>query len=216
MKRILSIFFMSIFTATSAFSAGMVGIKLGYGQLEATKDAITNTPAALTEAADTADISHEYGAIFAEVNVGDAPISVGLEYIPITGTLSVSNRDHTDASLELSDHTTLYALAAKELSNGASVYGKIGYSMADIGNVKQSNGTTTIGSFDDQLDGPMVGVGVQSSEFSNLGLVARLEATYTEYDDVSVKTTDTDGLVETKTASDINLTTLTVSIGKKF
>ena len=216
MKKIISILFVSIFTATSAFSAGMVGIKLGYGELEATKDAITNTPAALTEAAETKDIDHEYGAIFAEVNLGDSPVSLGLEYIPISGTLSVSNKDHTDASLEISDHTTLYALAAKEMSNGAAVYGKIGYSMADIGNVKQSNGTTTINSFDSNLDGPMVGVGVQSAEFSNLALVARLEATYTEYDDVSVKTTDTDGLVETKTASDINLTTFTVSLGKKF
>ena len=216
MKKIISILFVSIFTATSAFSAGMVGIKLGYGELEATKNAITNTPAALTEAAQTKDIDHEYGAIFAEVNLGDSPVSLGLEYIPISGTLSVSNKDHTDASLEISDHTTLYALAAKEMSSGAAVYGKIGYSMADIGNVKQSNGTTTINSFDSNLDGPMVGVGVQSAEFSNLALVARLEATYTEYDDVSVKTTDTDGLVETKTASDINLTTFTVSLGKKF
>jgi len=216
MKKIISILFVSIFTASSAFSAGMVGIKLGYGELEATKNAITNTPAALTEAAETKDIDHEYGAIFAEVNLGDSPVSLGLEYIPISGTLSVANGDDTDASLELSDHTTFYALAAKELSNGSAVYGKIGYSMADIGNVKQSNGTTTINSFDSNLDGPMVGVGVQSAEFSNLALVARLEATYTEYDDVSVKTTDTDGLVETKTASDINLTTLTISLGKKF
>ena len=216
MKKIISILFVSIFSATSAFSAGMVGIKLGYGQLEATKNAITNTPAALTEAAETKDIDHEYGAIFAEVNLGDSPVSLGLEYIPITGTLSVANGNDTDASLELSDHTTLYALAAKELSNGASVYGKIGYSMADIGSVKQSNGTTTINSFDSNLDGPMVGVGVQSAEFSNLALVARLEATYTEYDDVSVNTTDADGLAETKKASDINLTTFTVSLGKKF
>ena len=216
MKKIISILFVSIFSATSAFSAGMVGIKLGYGQLEATKNAITNTPAALTEAAETKDIDHEYGAIFAEVNLGDSPVSLGLEYIPISGTLSVANGNDTDASLELSDHTTLYALAAKELSNGASVYGKIGYSMADIGNVKQSNGTTTINSHSDELEGVMAGIGVQSAEFSNLALVARLEATYTEYDDVSAKTTDADGLVETKTASDINLTTITVSLGKKF
>jgi hypothetical protein len=217
MKKIISTFFVLIFTATSAFSAGMVGIKLGYGELEATKNAITNTPAALTEAAETKDIDNEFGSIFAEINIGDSPVSLGLEYIPITGTLSVANGNDTDASLELSDHTTLYALVAKELSNGASVYGKIGYSMADIGNVKQSNGTTTINSHDDNLKGPMAGIGVQSAEFSNLALVARLEATYTEYDDVSVRTTDaTDDLEETKTAKDINLTTFTISLGKKF
>ena len=216
MKKIISILFVSIFTTTSAFSAGMVGIKLGYGELEATKDAITNTPAALTEAAETKDIDHEYGAIFAEINLGDTPLSLGLEYIPITGTLSVANGDDTDASLELSDHTTLYALAAKKLSNGSSVYGKIGYSIADIGSVKQSNGTTTINSHSGELEGVMAGIGVQSAEFSNLGLIARAEATYTEYDDVTANTTDADGLVETKKASDINLTTFTISIAKAF
>lgn len=216
MKKIISILFVSTFIATSAFSAGIVGIKLGYGELEATKNAITNTPAALTEAAETKDIDHEYGAIFAEVNLGQTPLALGLEFIPLNGTLSVSNKDHTDASLELSDHTTLYALASKELPNGASVYGKVGYSMADIGKVKQSNGTTTITSHDSDLEGTMYGIGIQSAEFSNIGLVARLEATYTEYDNVSVKTTDTDGLIETKTASDINLTTFTISLGKTF
>ena len=215
MKKIVTLLFVSFFAATSAFSAGMVGIKLGYGQLEATKDAITNTPAALTEAAQTKDVDHEYGAVFAELNLGDSPVSVGLEFIPITGTLSVAT-DNTDASLEISDHTTLYALAAKELSNGSSVYGKIGYSMADIGNVKQSNGTTTINSHSDELEGVMAGIGIQSAEFSNLGLIARAEATYTEYDDVTANTTDADGLAETKKASDINLTTFTISVAKTF
>jgi len=215
MKKLITLLFLTLFTSTSAFSAGMVGIKLGYGQLEATQDAITNTPAALTEAAQTKDIDHEYGAVFAELNLGDTPISLGLEFIPITGTLSVST-DNTDASLEISDHTTLYALAAKELSNGASVYAKIGYSMADIGNVKQSNGTTTINSHSNELEGVMAGIGLQSAEFSNLGLIARAEATYTEYDDVKARTTDTDGLAETKTASDINLTTFTISLAKTF
>jgi hypothetical protein len=193
----------------------MVGIKLGYGQLEATQNAITNTPAALTEAAQTKDVDHEYGAVFAELNLGNSPVSIGLEFIPITGTISVAT-DNTDASLEISDHTTLYALAAKELSNGLSVYGKIGYSMADIGNVKQSNGTTTINSHSSELEGVMAGIGLQSAEFSNLGLIARAEATYTEYDDVTANTTDTDGLVETKKASDINLTTFTISVAKTF
>ena len=216
MKKIIINIFVFLFATTSAFSAGMVGIKYGTGTLEATKDAITNTPAALTEASETNDIDHEYGAIFAEINLGESPVSVGLEFIPIDGTISVSNKDHTDASLVLSDHTTLYALASYPLPNGASVYGKIGYSMADISNVKQSNGTTTVNSHTGDLDGYMGGIGIQSAEFSNIGLVARLEATYTEYDNVSANTTDADGLVETKTASDINLTTFTISLAKTF
>lgn len=216
MKKIITSLFLFIFTTTAAFSAGMVGVKLGYGSFEATKNAVTNTPAALTEGAQTKDVSHEYGAIFAELNLGDTPLALGLEYIPLEGTLSASGRDHTDASVQISDHTTVYALASKGFNNGASVYAKIGYSMADIGAVKQNTSTTTINSHSKDLEGVMAGIGVESSEFSPMAVVARLEATYTEYDDVSVNTTDADGLVETKKASDLNLTTFTVSIGKKF
>ena len=216
MKKIITIMLLFLAGTTYSYSAGMIGVKLGYGQLEATKNAITNTPAALTEAAETKDVDNEYGAIFAELGLGDTPLSLGLEFIPITGTLSAVAGDHTDASLELSDHTTIYALASKQLSGGSSIYGKIGYSVADIGNVKQNTSTTTINSHSGELEGVMAGVGIQSAEFSNFGVVARLEATYTEYDDVQVNTTDADGLVETKKASDINLTTLTISLGKQF
>ena len=42
----------------------MIGVKLGIGELEATKDAIVNAPVALNEAAETKSIDHAYGAIF--------------------------------------------------------------------------------------------------------------------------------------------------------
>ena len=132
----------------------------------------------------------------------------------LTGTISVVN-DDSDASVEVSNLTTAYLLAAKELGNGGSVYAKLGYSHADIDNAKQSNGTTTINSFSDSLEGPMVGIGFQTPE-NSLGLVFRAEATMSEFDDVEVKTTDTDGLVETKKANDIEFQTFTVSIAKKF
>ena len=82
-------------------------------------------------------------------------------------------------------------MAAKELGGG-SIYAKLGYSHADIDNAKQSNGTTTITSFTDSLEGPMVGIGFQSQEIGD-GLVIRAEATISEFDDVEVKTTDAEG-----------------------
>tara|TARA_B100001564_G_scaffold124398_1_gene103848 strand:+ start:637 stop:1287 length:651 start_codon:yes stop_codon:yes gene_type:complete len=216
MKKIISLLVGSLFLTTSALAvSGMVGIKVGNGSLEATKKAITNTPAALTEAAETDSIDHMFGAIFAEMgNVADSPVSLGLEYTPLTGTVSISGKNHTDASVELSNLKTIYALASKDVANGGSVYAKVGYSHADIENAKQSNGTTTINSFSDTLEGPMVGVGFQAAETN--GIVFRAEATLAQFDDVQVVTTDADSTQETKKAGDIEFTTFTISLAKQF
>ena len=213
MKKIVSLLAVSLFFASSAL-AGMVGVKVGDGNLEATKNVIVNTPAALNEAAQTKDISHEFAAIFVEHEMEGQPLSIGLEFVPLTGTISVSNGNDTDASVEVGNLKTIYALASKDLGGG-SIYGKLGYSHADLSNAKQSNGTTTINSFSESLEGPMVGVGFQAAETGN-GLIFRAEATYSQFDDLTVNTTDTDGLVENKNATDVEFTTFTISVARSF
>ena len=212
MKKIVSILFASIIFTTSAYAGGLIGLKVGNGELEATRATIVNTPATLNEAADTQNVDHLYGAIFGELNINDGPLNLGFELVPLSGTISVAT-DNTDASAEVGNLRTIYALAAREVGGG-SVYAKLGYSEADIDNAKQSNGTTTITSFSDALEGPMIGIGFQTGEYN--GLVFRAEATLTEFDDVEVKTTDADGLVETKKANDIEFQTFTLSVAKAF
>ena len=215
MKKIISLVGATMFLASTSIAGPMIGVKLGIGDLEATKNTIVNAPVALNEASETKSIDHAYGAIFVETSLRDGPVSLGLEVVPLTGTLSISDRDHTDASVELSNLKTIYASVSREVANGGSVYGKVGYAHADIDNAKQSNGTTTINSFDSSLEGPIVGVGFQAPETSN-GLIIRAEATLTQFDDVSVNTTGTNESAETKTASDIELTTFTISVAKQF
>tara|TARA_B100001093_G_scaffold138713_1_gene131272 strand:+ start:614 stop:1261 length:648 start_codon:yes stop_codon:yes gene_type:complete len=215
MKKIISILFASIIFTTSAFAGGLVGVKFGQGELEATKKSVVNVTPSPDDVGETNSIDNIYGAIFAEVNLNESPVNLGFELVPLTGTVSVVN-DDSDASVELSNLKTIYALAAKELDNGASVYAKIGYSHADIDNAKQSSGNNTINSFDDALEGPTVGIGFQSPENSR-GLVFRAEATHSEFDDVQVKTTrKPDNLVETKKANDITFQTFTISVAKTF
>ena len=213
MKKIISLVGATFFVASSVLAGPMVGVKLGIGDLEATKDTIVNTPVALNEAAETNSIDHTFGAIFVEQSVR-GPVSLGLEYVPLTGTISIANSD-TDASVELGNLKTIYASVSRENDNGGSIYGKVGYAHADIDNAKQSNATTTINSFSDSLEGPMVGIGFQAPETSN-GLIVRGEVTLTMFDDVSVNTTGTNESAESKTASDIELTTFTISIAKQF
>ena len=60
----------------------------------------------------------------------------------------------------------------------------------------------------------MVGVGFQTGELIE-GMVARLEATYTDYDDVSVTTTS-NGSTSVKKTAEADLTTFSISIAKAF
>lgn len=215
MKKILSIIIASMFLSLTASAEGLVGIKYGYGELE-------STASQTGDVNQTKAVDNAYGAVFAEYSLGEfgpmsTPFSVGIEYIPFTATVDIDGQSKTDSHLELSDHTTLYVLASKELENGASVYGKLGYAMADISNVKANYDNITTSSPDDTLEGPMIGLGLQSSMFSKFGLISRIEATHTMYDDVSVKRTDSDdSSTETKTATDTTLTTISFSIAKQF
>ena len=59
MKKILLTLFLTFFSITSAFSAGMVGIKVGTGTLESTAVVSNDTNT-------TKDADSDYGAIFAE------------------------------------------------------------------------------------------------------------------------------------------------------
>ena len=186
MKKLTILLITAVFTlATSAFAGGMIGVKYGTGELDGNSKAYT--AGSTTVAAQSGSKDNEFGAIFAEVNIKSSPISVGLEYVPFDADISL-NGSTSGASANVSDYTTVYALAMQELTN-FSVYAKLGYSMADIGTVKPNDGqTTAITAGSDSLEGMMYGVGVQSKELP-FGLVARAEYTYTEFDDISVTTT---------------------------
>jgi hypothetical protein len=211
MKKLTILIFSILFTlSTTAFAGGMIGVKYGNGDLEGNSKSYTAGSTAY--AAQSGSKDNEFGAVFAEVNVKESPISVGLEYVPFDADISL-NGDASGVSANVSDYTTLYALAMHEL-NEVSVYAKLGYSMADIGTVKPNDGQTTINSSSDSLEGIMYGVGVQSKELP-FGLVARAEYTFTEFDDISVTTTS-NGSVAAKKTADGDLTTLTISLAKSF
>jgi len=218
MKKILTILFgASLLFATSAQAEGMVGIKYGTGELDATKNAYTagsTTYAAASKAKD-----NEYGAVFAEFAIPAVDgLSLGLELIPFTATIMLENAKEAGTGAELSDHRTLYAQYMYSMGNGG-VYVKAGYASADIGTITQTSssstsGDTTVNSQSTSMEGPMVGIGFQTNELYE-GLVARLEATYTDYDDISVTTTSNGSASVAKTAS-AELTTFSVSIAKSF
>ena len=189
----------------------MIGVKYGNGDLEG--NAQSYVSGSTTYAAESGSKDNEFGAIFAEINIKEGPISVGLEYVPFDADISLNGKN-ANVSANVDDYTTIYALAMHELTN-ISVYAKLGYSMADIGTIKNNDTTTTaITAASDSLEGIMYGVGVQSKELP-FGLVARAEYTMTEFDDISVTTTS-NGSAAVKKTADGELTTLTISLAKSF
>ena len=68
----------------------MIGVKYGNGDLEG--NAKSYTAGSTTYAAQSGSKDNEFGAIFAEVNVKESPISVGLEYVPFDADISLNGR----------------------------------------------------------------------------------------------------------------------------
>ena len=212
MKKLTILIFSILFTlSTTAFAGGMIGVKYGNGDLEG--NAQSYTAGSTTYAAESGSKDNEFGAIFAEINIKESPISVGLEYVPFDADISLDGTNSSEQSANVSDYTTIYALAMHELSN-FSVYAKLGYSQADIGTIKNDDTTTTVNSKSGELEGMMYGAGIQSKELP-FGLVARAEYTFTEFDDISVTTTS-NGSAAVKKTADGDLTTLTISLAKSF
>ena len=218
MKKILGILFgASLILASSAHAGGMLGLKYGNGDLDATKNAYT--AGSTTYAASSKAKDHEYGAIFGELEIPAVDgLSLGLEIIPFTATIMLENAKEAQTGAELSDHTTIYAQYMYDMGQGG-IYAKVGYAKADISNITQTpnssvSGTTTINSQSNSLEGPMVGVGYQSAEFGE-GIVARAEVTYTDYDDISVTTTS-NGSASVKKTATAELTTFSISLAKTF
>ena len=77
----------ALYTLTiPAFAGGMVGVKYGVGDLEG--NAKSYTAGSTTYATESGSKDSEFGAIFAEVNLLESPISVGLEYVPLDTDIS--------------------------------------------------------------------------------------------------------------------------------
>ena len=220
MNKIISIIFgASLLLTTFAQAEGMIGIKYGTGELDATKNSYAAS-ATKTYDAQSKSKSHEYGAIFAELEIPTVEgLSLGIEVIPFTATIMLENPKEAQTGAELSDHTTLYGQYMYSMSNGG-VYVKAGYASADIGDITQTQNAsiaskrTTINSQDNKLEGPMIGIGFQSNELSG-GFVARIEVTHTDYDDISVTTTS-NGSTSVKKTAEAELTTASISLAKTF
>ena len=219
----------SIPVLADSFNIGLSG---SYGGFEATgnqtKDGVTKS--------ENGDSTFPFGSIFFEYNKTmskDWDVSFGLDYIPfsteidarsgadvggdLTGTVSGAANTAANAAaagtksatLDLKNHATIYIQPSYNLGNGLAVFGKVGYSHADLQITSSNTATGSSMSKKDDLEGYLVGIGLQKN--LDKTMFVRLEANYTDYDTVTY--TNSSG---TRFTANPELWAAKISIGKSF
>jgi opacity protein-like surface antigen len=200
-----------------------LGLSGSYGKFEAsgseTKDSISKNK--------SGDAEFPFASIFVEYNKTmskEWDVAFGLDYIPFSAEIDSRSDTQTNeaaaglggnvtgsrsATLDLKNHLTAYIQPSYNLGNGLAVFGKVGYSHADL-EIKTTNlsNSGTLNKKDD-LEGYLVGIGMQKN--IDKTLFVRLEANYTDYDAVSY--TNSTGTVIN---ANPELWTAKISIGKSF
>ena len=222
LKTLLATTILATSFSTAAFSQISVGISAAYGQMEA-EGQETNVTA---KAKKSGDANFPFASIFAEYNVvidKSWTMILGLDYIPISTEIEDTSKADTNlgttaqgtitgtkkAKLELENHATLYLQPTYSLGGGLSVFGKVGYSHADLQVTSSNTSTSSTLNKKDDLEGYLVGFGVQKN--INKNTFVRFEANYTDYDTVTY--TDTNS---TKFTAEPELYSAKISIGYSF
>ena len=221
LKNLLATTILATSFSTAALSQISVGISAAYGNFdgEATETNVT------AKAAKSGDADFPFASIFAEYSKTldkSWKLAIGLDYIPLETEIESMTRNSTSknagaavgdgntiAKMELKNHATLYIQPSYMIDQTLSVFGKVGYSQADL-NITASNAATgsTLNK-KDTLEGYLVGIGIQNN-ISKTAFV-RLEGNYTDYNTVNY--TNSTG---TKFAGDGKLMAAKISIGTSF
>ena len=220
MKKLTLAFVLLSFLGFNANADMNVGIKLTSAELGADGSETQNSGAIVTQK--ERDASFELGSIFAEamVDLGEIDMAIGVELVPITAEVAVlGGGTGFDATVEVGNLRTAYLQPMMTTDGGVSVYAKLGYAQADleISNVSRQATASATGdsastdtNFDQDLEGPMFGVGIQISTDSIIDAV-RLEASRVDFDEISFINSNSK-----KLKADAELDTISLALVKSF
>ena len=218
-KLVLSILFLLSFV-TASYAQVSVGLTVSMADVESDlSDDIDNNGSTDT----TKNISNDvaFGSIFFEKAINDN-MSVGIDFIPFEAEFD--SRSTTQSSLkakadgaatsgtnkgtaDVSKHLTFYLQPQKEIRDGLKVFGTLGLVKADVESLVQSVSSTDK-TVEQSLDGMKLGLGLKKE--TGIGFI-KLEYSQTDYDDVSVTTSNS-----TKVTADIDTNILALSVAKSF
>jgi opacity protein-like surface antigen len=172
------------------------------------------------------DADFPFASIFVEYNKTmskEWDVAFGLDYIPFSAEIDdrsgadvggdlnegTTTQGTKSATLDLKNHATLYIQPSYNLGDGLAVFGKIGYSHADLKITSRNTATGSSLNKDDTLEGYLAGIGIQKN--IDKTMFVRFEANYTDYDTVTY--TNSSGTIFT---ADPEMWTAKISIGKSF
>ena len=197
-----------------------VGLKLSYGNLDATGSHTTNSSSGGSggsAVAASGDASFPFGSVFIERQISrdNFDIALGLDINPTTQEVDkLGGGNGFDATVDMGNLYTAYIQPMKQSGN-VTFFAKLGYAQADI-DIKDitrqatTAGTaSTDGNTSKSLEGPMYGIGLQVDSSSSA--FVRLEATRTDFDEISH--TNSNGKI---VKADAQLDAISLSIGRSF
>ena len=226
MKKIainfLAVLFISALSFTKAFSAEYtMGISGAIVNLQA-EGSETETGRVSADT-DSASVSNTFatGSIFAEAKFGK--LAFGVDYVPMDADVSDATHTRTEnetsvtgtktevttsrtqtAAAEVSDHITLYA----NYYINEAIYLHLGYASLDVTSNESLDTGSKYGNVN--IDGIQYGLGIQMTD--NL----RIEAAYTDYDDVKLTSSVARTGVDTNNTISADLDTTQVKLSYHF
>ena len=217
-KLVLSALFL-LGLVTNSYATGSVGFTISNADVNSgVSDDIDSNGTTDT----TKNISNEvtFGSIFFEKALNDN-MSVGLDFIPFeaefesrsTSQSSIKEKGSSTTTgtnkgtADVSRHLTFYLQPQKEIRDGLKVFGTLGLVTADVESKVQSISSTDK-TVEQSLDGMKLGLGLKKE--TGFGFI-KLEYSETDYDDVSVTTSNS-----TKVTADIDTEILALSVARSF
>jgi hypothetical protein len=220
-KKIIIAAISASFLASAAFADSTnIGVRFSSADLSASGSENTNLAGTdLTQK--ERDASFEMPSIFVEKQFETNSmlnIAVGLDFVPLTEDVAtLGGGDGTDAKVKAGNLITAYIQPSISVSENISVFGKIGYAQGDLEITDITRQATTAGTAatdltaSKSLKGPVLGLGVQFNK--DLGPISfvRLEATRTDFDQITH--TNSNGKV---LKADAEMDLVSFTIGKNF
>lgn len=213
MKKILTIVTAILFASASAYAEMRIGFSGAFTGLST--DGTETTKSSGEKNTGTRDEDVVVPSLFLEYSP-QGTFAFGLDIVPGEAELGSGTGADDDAessgankaSAELSSHTTAYVL----LPVRGSLYLKAGVANATVETLETLATGTTYGNQD--VYGLMIGAGIQRDN-SN-GLFFRAEASFTDYEEVSLTGSADSDSVSNKVDADVDATAFRISVGKAF
>ena len=196
---ITAVFFYGSAIAFQGISIGVIGDSASFSTSgEESDPGVIPTGTEVNAATVSKDV--DFPAVFIEYTGGDAggmSNSVGVEFTPGeaelgAGTRTDSNDENSGsndgtytAKAEIENLTTLYIEPGYQINDNFALYGKTGISHTTVKTLESlANGISSSTYADADVFGFLYGVGIKAN--TNFGIFAKLEATTTNFDTLTV------------------------------